>query len=618
MASLTDTPLDDGVRTIKKALKTMPLTPGVYRMLDETGTALYVGKAKNLKKRVTSYTRPLVLPRRLQRMIAETRAMEIVTTHTEVEALLLESNLIKKLEPKYNILLRDDKSYSYILLTADHTFPQIKKHRGAQKRKGQYFGPFASADAVKRTIIDLQKAFLLRNCSDSYFANRDRPCLQYHIKQCSAPCVGNINEKDYDQLVESAVEFLQGKSTSVQQDLAKKMQIASDSLEFELAAQYRNRLRALSQIQSQQAINVNGMEEHDVMAVVSAGGQVCIQHFVFRHNHLFGTQAYFPRHTKDDSVDEVFTAFLAQFYVGRFIPKYILTNQKPDLQSVLEDAFSHEKGSKVKILSPSRGKFKPVLDHAKTNAKQALMRHQSVTETNRKILGRLQEVFTLTDLPQRIEVYDNSHISGSNPVGVMVVATPEGFDKKSYRKFNIKDKTIQAGDDYAMMREVLLRRLKKSAQKDKKFTALPDLILVDGGKGQLSAATDILQELNLDIPIAAIAKGPDRNAGRETFYFQNQAPLNLPENDTLLFYIQRLRDEAHRFAIGSHKSRRKKEMVKSLLDDVPGIGPKRKKTLLHHFGSAKEVARAGVQDLMMVEGISKSVAESIYYHFHNQ
>ncbi len=617
-------PIGRGIDVIAANLGTLPNGPGVYRMLNAEGDALYVGKARSLKKRVATYTQLFRLPVRLQRMVAETASMEFVTTHTEVEALLLESNLIKKLKPRYNVLLRDDKSFPDILIRRDHPFAQIVKHRGARTVEGAYFGPFASAGAVNRTITALQRAFLLRNCSDSVFNARTRPCLQYQIKRCSAPCVGLIDETDYAELVSQAEEFLTGRSRDVQQRLGRDMEAASAALEFETAAAIRDRIRALTMIQSHQDINVEGVEEADVVALHGEGGQVCIQAFFFRGGRNYGNRAYFPSHDKTMDTGEILAAFLGQFYEGRMPPREVLVSERPREGDLIAEALSVRAGRKVSLKKPARGDRRKLVEHAATNARAALARRLAESTSNRKVLEQLADVLGLEGAPGRIEVYDNSHIQGRNPVGAMIVAGPEGLMKNAYRKFNIKsagvDGETSSGDDFAMMREVLGRRFARALKEDPdRGESWPDLVVIDGGKGQLSSAQAAFAELGIeDVPLVAIAKGPDRNAGRETFYMADRPAFSLEPRDPVLYYLQRLRDEAHRFAIGTHRARRAKEMARSPLDEVPGIGAKRKKALLMRFGSAKAVARAGLADLETVDGISKSVARKIYDYFHGE
>ncbi len=628
--------LHQGVEAIRAALRTMPPGPGVYRMLDAKGDALYVGKAKSLRNRVGNYTHLAALSNRLRRMVAETRAMEVVITHTEVEALLLENNLIKRLMPRYNVLLRDDKSFPYIHLTGDHDFPQIIKHRGARNAPGDYFGPFASAGAVARTIIALQRAFLLRSCSDSIFSSRTRPCLLYQIKRCSAPCVGRIDKEGYDRLINEARAFLAGRSKEVQERLALHMQELADRLDFEGAARLRDRIRALTQVQGRQDISIEGVADADVVAAYQAGGHTCIQVFFFRGGQNWGNRAYFPSHDRQMPVEEVLGAFLGQFYENNPPPGLVLLSDPPPDLALLEEALSTRAGGKVELALPQRGDKRKLIEHALVNAKEALGRRLAESETQLKLLAGVAETFGLEARPQRIEVYDNSHIQGSNAVGAMIVAGPEGFTKSAYRKFTIRGEgddglaaAIEAsaepearptpGDDYAMMREVLRRRFARALKEDptRERGTWPDLLLLDGGAGQLAAAQQVLADLGIDdIPLVAIAKGPDRNAGRERFFRPGREPFSLEPRDPVLYYLQRLRDEAHRFAIGTHRARRAKAIGSSPLDEIPGIGARRKKALLHHFGSARGVARAGLADLERVEGISKTVAQRIYDHFH--
>ncbi len=613
--------LAHGVAVIAETVKTLAAGPGVYRMLNRRGDALYVGKARNLKRRVTAYTQMAKLPRRLQRMVAETVAMEVVETHTEVEALLLESNLIKRFMPRYNVLLRDDKSFPYILLTDDHAVPQITKHRGAQEREGDYFGPFASAGAVNRTITALERAFLLRSCSDAVYAARTRPCLMYQIKRCSAPCVDRISAADYLDLVRQARAFLTGRSQDVQQQLAGAMEAAAAKLDYEGAAVFRDRIRALAHIQSHQDINIEGVDNADVIAAHEEGGQICIQVFFFRAGRNYGNRAYFPSHDKSLGVRAVLSAFVAQFYENKPVPKAILVSHALAEEELLTEALTVKAERKVQILQPRRGAKRKLIDNALHNAREALARRLAESSSQRRLLERLGEAFGLETTPERIEIYDNSHIQGSEPYGGMVVAGPEGFVKNAYRKFRIKDPNTVGGDDYAMMREVLTRRFKRALKEDPERSgeSWPDLVLLDGGLGQLNAGVEVLADLGLgDLAIAAIAKGPDRDAGRERIFVPGKPSFMLQPRDPLLYFIQRLRDEAHRFAIGSHRAGRAKARLRSVLDEVPGIGAKRKKALLLHFGAAKAVARAGLADLEAVEGISKAVARKIYDHFHKE
>ncbi len=608
-----------GLAVIEAQLRTMPSSPGVYRMLNRRGDALYVGKAKNLKKRVVAYTRLDRLPGRLQRMVLETAAMEVVTTHTECEALLLESNLIKRLAPRYNILLRDDKSFPHILVTGDHDWPQIVKHRGARSRKGDYFGPFASAGAVNQTLNQLQRAFLLRSCSDAVFSSRTRPCLLHQIKRCSAPCVGRIDRDEYMALVGQAKAFLSGRSQDIQRELSRRMEAAAEDMRYEEAAQFRDRIRALARIQAHQDINLPGLDEADVVALHHAGGHSCIQVFFFRAGCNYGNRSYFPAHAQGEEPAEVLAAFLGQFYADKLPPRCILVSEEVAEHDLIAEALSLRAGRKVELAVPKRGDRRKLMEHALNNAREALGRRLAESGTHRKLLDGVGQVFGLEAPPERIEVYDNSHIQGSNAVGAMIVAGPEGLMKGEYRKFNIRGAEITPGDDFGMMREVLGRRFRR-AQKDdpdREGGTWPDLVLIDGGPGQLSVACEVLAELGVDnVALAAISKGPDRNAGRERFHMPHRDAFSLEPKDPVLYFLQRLRDEAHRFAIGSHRTRRSKGIGLSLLDDVPGIGARRKKALLHHFGSAREVAGAALADLEAVEGISRTTAKKIYDHFH--
>ena len=589
-------------------------------MIDAHENILYVGKAKNLKNRVSNYTNLVSQPYRIARMVSETCSMEFVTTHTEVEALLLEANMIKRLKPRYNILLRDDKSFPYILIDTTHPAPQVKKHRGAKNREGYYFGPFASVRAVNHSLHILQKAFLLRTCSDSVYNGRTRPCLLYQIKRCSGPCVEKISLEDYKKLVQSAHDFLSGKSQSIKEDLTVKMEQASENMAYEMAALYRDRLKALAAVQSRQDTAQGHVEEADIIAGFQQGGQTCIQVFFFRAGQNWGNKAYFPRHHKDQGIEDVLPAFISQFYDNKPPPRLILINNPLSQTSLLEEALTIKAGHKVKITQPLRGDKLNLIAMVEKNAKEALERRLAEKASQKKLLESLSERFNLEGPPNRIEIYDNSHISGTNAVGAMVVSGSEGFDKGSYRKFNIKSTDITPGDDFGMMREVMTRRFTRQLKEDpdRSSATWPDLLLIDGGKGQLSAVTQILGDLGLeDIAIISIAKGPDRNAGREDFYLPGQAPFTLPPNDPTLYFLQRLRDEAHRFAIGSHRQQRAKNMHKSILDGLPGIGPSRKKALLRHFGSAKSVESAGLQDLESVNGISRVLAKNIYDYFHD-
>ncbi|MEM6834228.1 MAG: excinuclease ABC subunit UvrC [Pseudomonadota bacterium] len=613
--------LKTGIRAIRNAAKAMPSGPGVYHMIDQSGDVIYVGKARNLKSRVTSYTHPNRLTARLMRMVAETRSMTVVTTHTEAEALLLEANLIKKHRTRFNVLLRDDKSFPYILLRQDTDWPQLYKHRGAQRRPGRYYGPFASAGAVERTLNSLQRVFLLRSCKDSVFNNRTRPCLLYQIKRCSAPCVGRIDQDGYAKLVADAQDFLEGKSSTIQKNLSEEMHQAADALDFEKAAGLRDRLRALAHIQSHQTVHSGDIEDVDVIALARKGGVTCIQVFFYRNGQNWGHRAFFPRHQKDDPDTVILSAFLAQFYENKEPPRSVfLSHDLPDAE-LLEEALTAKASRKVRVLAPQRGAKKGLLESASKNAQDALDRRLAETGTQAKLLRTLAEIFELDEVPQRIEVYDNSHIMGTNAVGAMIVAGPEGFMKNAYRKFNIKSEDLTPGDDFGMMREVMTRRFGRMLKEDpdNKKGQWPDLLLIDGGKGQLSSVLAIMEDLGLDeeIPLVAISKGPDRNAGREEFHRPGQPSMMLEPGSGALYFLQRLRDEAHRFAIGSHKARRAKTMKTSSLDDVQGVGPTRKRALLSHFGTAKAVSRAGLKDLEAVDGISKKVAQIIYDHYHD-
>jgi excinuclease ABC subunit C len=611
--------LEKGVAAIREVLRTLPIRPGVYRMQDARGDVLYVGKARALRNRVTSYTQVTKLPKRLQRMVAQTRSMTIITTRTEAEALLLEAQLIKRFRPAYNVLLRDDKSFPFILLREDHAFPRVQKHRGARRIKGQYYGPFASAGSVTRTLNALQKLFRLRSCSDSFFENRSRPCLLYQIKRCSAPCVGRISESDYDELVDDAKAFLAGKSTNVQARLSRSMAQAADQQDYELAAVYRDRLRALTYIQGSQTVHAEGLGDGDVFALACKGGTVSIQAFFIRGGQNWGHRAFFPAHTNDVPEAEVLSSFLVQFYEDMPPPRRILVDRELHDQGVLEEALSARSGRRVSIEIPKRGDRRKLLDQARRNAEEALDRHLAETTTQGKILRDLADTFELAETPKRIEVYDNSHIMGTNAIGAMVVAGPEGFRKSSYRKFNIKRPETQPGDDFAMMREVLERRFARLEREDpdRQTGEWPDLLLIDGGKGQLSSVLEVLEDMGVhDVPVVGVAKGPDRNAGRETFHLPGGREITLPPNSALLFYLQRLRDEAHRFAIGTHRAKRAKSLTTSTLDEVPGIGPTRKRALLMHFGTARAVKGAALEDLERAPGVSKAIARQLYDYFH--
>jgi excinuclease ABC subunit C len=623
--STTPAPLPSGPEVIRAFVRTLPAAPGVYRMLDADGAVIYVGKARSLKSRVTNYTRPEGLPVRIQRMIAATVSMEFVRTETESEALLLEANLIKRLRPRFNVLLRDDKSFPYILITGDHEAPELTKHRGSRRRKGHYFGPFASAVAVSRTIASLQKAFLLRNCSDSFYAARTRPCLQYQIKRCAGPCTREISLEGYAELVEDARQFLSGKSDAVRNHLQTDMNKAAEDLDFERAALIRDRLSALALIQSQGDATARSIEEADVFAIHHEGGQFCVQVFFFRAFQNWGNHAFRPK--ADDSLTdaEVLEAFLVQFYEDRTPPKLVLLSHDMAEPALIEEALSSRAGRKVRIETPQRGEKRDLVNHALNNAREALGRQLAEGASNRTLLEGVAETFGLEETPRRIEVYDNSHISGTNAVGAMIVAGEEGFSKKHYRTFNIKSTDITPGDDFGMMREVLTRRFSRLASESEtdaedENTGMPDwpdVVFIDGGAGQLNAVRDVIAELNLprEVIFIGIAKGEERDAGREKFFIEGRDAFMLPHRDPVLYYVQRLRDEAHRFAIGTHRARRKKDVVKNPLDEIDGIGPARKRALLNHFGSAKAVSRASLADLEAVPTISKAMAQLIYDHF---
>ncbi len=625
-----------GMDLIGEFVKHLPNSPGVYRMFNEANDVLYVGKARSLKKRVGNYAQGRVHSNRIAQMVRLTAHMEFVTTRTETEALLLEANLIKRLRPRFNVLLRDDKSFPYILITADNRAPAIFKHRGARARKGDYFGPFASAGAVGRTINSLQRAFLIRTCTDSVFETRTRPCLLYQIKRCSGPCTHEVSDEGYAELVKEAKDFLSGKSQSVKTAIARQMNEAAEDLDFERAAVYRDRLAALSHVQSHQGINPAGIEEADVFAIHHEGGISCIQVFFFRTGQNWGNRAYFPKADPSLPGSEILNAFLAQFYDDKPVPKQILLSETVEEQELLAAALGEKAGHKVTISVPQRGEKKDITDHVLANAREAHGRKLTETSSQARLLKGFAETFNLPYVPRRIEIYDNSHIMGTNAVGGMVVAGPEGFVKNQYRKFNIKSTDITPGDDFGMMREVMTRRfsrlLKEEGKPDRAqtltptpeeaadmpFPAWPDVILIDGGQGQMTAVRAILDELDIRDSVIAIgvAKGVDREAGRERFFADGRSDFSLPPRDPVLYFIQRMRDEAHRFAIGSHRARRKKEMVRNPLDEISGIGPGRKRSLLQHFGTAKAVSRAGLNDLMNVTGISEAVARQIYNHFH--
>ncbi|MGB3456050.1 MAG: excinuclease ABC subunit UvrC [Litorimonas sp.] len=606
-----------GPDRIKQYVKRLPNKPGVYRMTDEHGTVLYVGKAKDLKKRVTAYTSYDRHPTRLRRMIRATTNMEFVVTESEVEALLLEAQLIKKLKPRYNILLRDDKSFPYILVRKNHPAAQVVKHRGAKKTKGDYYGPFASAGAVNRTLDTLQRAFRLRNCSDSIYESRTRPCLQYQIKRCSAPCTGVIGLDDYDKLVDDAEDFLKGRSDSLRQRLQAEMEAASKDMRFEKAGELRDRLRALAKINSGNLgkINPQTFSDGDVIAVHTDGGQSCVQVFFFRAGQNWGNSAHFPRHEKDQGPEEVLDAFVAQFYSDKPIPREVFVSHELPSHDLIQTALSERADRKITVSVPKRGEKRKLLEMARRNAQEALGRRLAETRNQAKLLEEVRELFGMEQPPNRIEVYDNSHNQGSNAIGAFVVAGPEGFRKRDYRTFNIKETEVK-NDDFGMMREVLSRRFARLVKDD--TLEWPDLVLIDGGKGQLSAVTGVLEKLGVlgRITLVAIAKGPDRNAGRETFYMNGRDPFTLPPRNPAMYYLQRLRDEAHRFAIGTHRARRKKDMKSNPLDGIPGVGPGRKRALLAHFGSAKAVKNASVDELSAVEGVSQKLAQNIHDYFH--
>jgi excinuclease ABC subunit C len=643
-------PLAVGRAVIARHAKLAPSSPGVYRMIDATGDVLYVGKAKNIRKRIIAYTRPTGYDPRIERMIAATAALEFVSTATETEALLLEANLIKRLRPRFNVLLRDDKSFPYILITADHWAPQILKHRGGRSRDGNYYGPFASVWAVNRTITALQRAFLLRSCSDGFFESRTRPCLLYQIKRCSGPCTREIDFAEYSELVREANAFLSGKSQTVKALLATEMEKASTALDFERAAIYRDRLAALSAVQSHQDINPRGVEEADVFAIHQAGGFNCVQVFFFRTGQNWGNRAYFPKADRSLAAGEVLGAFLAQFYDDKPCPRCIFISHEIEERTLLAEALSTKSGYKVEVSVPQRGEKKDLVDHALANARDALARKLAETSSQRKLLELLAETFGLPCVPRRIEVYDNSHIQGTNAVGAMIVAGPEGFQKNQYRKFNIRAVDLTPGDDFGMMREVLSRRFKRlmneaprvapvapsafavalqmapaqdgapmDADDGAEDSPWPGLVVIDGGRGQLTAAQETLAALGItDIPLLAVAKGPDRDAGLETFFVPGREPFKLKPRDPVLYFVQRLRDEAHRFAVGSHRVRRRRDIREAGLQEIPGIGPTRKRALLHHFGTLKAIERAALSDLAKVPGISAETARKIYDFFHER
>jgi len=639
-----------GTEVIRRAASTLPSSPGVYRMIDAKGDVLYVGKAKNIRKRIIAYGRPTGYDPRIERMIAATAALEFVSTATETEALLLEANLIKRLRPRFNVLLRDDKSFPHILITADHWAPQILKHRGARTREGNYYGPFASVWAVNRTITALQRAFLLRSCSDGFFESRTRPCLLYQIKRCSGPCTREIDFAEYGELVREANAFLSGKSQVVKDELAAEMEKASAALDFERAAIYRDRLAALSAVQSHQGINPHGVEEADVFALHQAGGFSCVEVFFFRTGQNWGNRAYFPKADRSLSAGEVLGAFLAQFYDDKPSPRAIFISHEIEERALLAEALSIKSGHKIEVSVPQRGEKKDLVDHALANAREALARKLAESSSQRRLLELLAEVFVLARPPRRIEVYDNSHIQGSNAVGAMIVAGAEGFEKNQYRKFNIRAADLAPGDDFGMMREVLSRRFKRLMNEAPRAmpgtpptpvqvlamapadagapidigdgdndSPWPDLVIIDGGRGQLTAAQQTLAALGIiDVPLVAVAKGPDRDAGMETFFLPGREPFKLKPRDPALYFVERLRDEAHRFAVGSHRVRRRRDIREAGLQEIPGIGPTRKRALLHHFGTLKAIERAALADLAKVPGISAETARKIYDFFHER
>ena len=621
MTTPNDSPPPQGRQVIQAYLKSLDSSPGVYRMLDAESRVLYVGKARNLRARVSSYARPTGHSGRISRMIANTASMMFLTTKTETEALLLEQNLIKQLKPKFNVLLRDDKSFPNILVTADHDYPQIKKHRGAKKEKGSYYGPFASAGAVNRTLNQLQRVFLLRDCSNSMFDSRTRPCLQHQIKRCSAPCVGKISAEEYRQTVRDAERFLSGKSTEIQGRLAQDMAEASEAMEFERAAALRDRIKALTQVQTAQGINPQGVNEADIIALHMEGGQACVQVFFIRANQNWGNRDYYPRVGADVDAAEVLEAFIGQFYDTREPPRQLILSNEIENPDLMAEALSGKIGRKVELLVPQRGEKAELVDGALRNARESLARKMAETATQTKLLQGLADAFDLPKPPDRIEVYDNSHIQGTNAVGAMIVAGPEGMMKNQYRKFNIRGDDLTPGDDFGMMKEVLHRRFKRLIKEDpdRSRGLWPDLLLIDGGAGQVSAVASIMAQHGVqDIPMVGVAKGIDRDAGKEEFHRVGKRVMALRHNDPVLYFVQRLRDEAHRFAIGTHRAKRAKGVSATPLDDVPGVGAARKRALLAHFGSAKAVGRANLSDLKAVEGVSDALAETIYGYFHEK
>ena len=608
-----------GYETIQGYLRTLDSSPGVYRMLDAESRVLYVGKARNLKNRVSSYSRPGQHSPRISRMISETASMMFLTTRTETEALLLEQNLIKQLKPKYNVLLRDDKSFPFIFISSEHDFPRLEKHRGAKTRKGRYYGPFASAGAVNRTLNTLQKIFLLRTCSDREVEAGNRPCLNYHMKRCAGPCGGKVTQQEYAKLVQEADDFLQGKTSKVQEQLATDMAAASEAMEFERAASLRDRIRALTQVQSAQGINPQTVGEADIFALHTDGGQACVQVFFIRSNQNWGNHDYYPRISGDEDPAEVMEAFVGQFYANREPPRMLLLSHGVDNQDLMEQALAEKAGRKVALIIPQRGEKAELVQSALRNARESLARKMSETATQAKLLKGLAEAFDLEAPPKRIEAYDNSHIQGAHAVGAMIVAGPDGFDKNQYRKFNIKGEDLTPGDDFGMMKEVLTRRFQRLLKEDPERAqgTWPDLLLIDGGAGQVSAVQEIMDNLGVaDIPMIGVAKGEDRDAGKEEFHRTGKPVMALRHNDPVLYFIQRMRDEVHRFAIGTHRAKRSKAIGATLLDSIPGVGATRKRALLAHFGSAKAVSRANLADLKAVNGVSANMAQTIYDYFH--
>ena len=606
-----------GPEIIADYVKNLSQGPGVYRMYGEDGEVLYVGKAKKLKNRVSNYAKSGGHTNRIALMISLTRSMEFVLTRTETEALLLEANLIKRLKPRFNILLRDDKSFPYILIRRDHESAQLTKHRGARKAKGDYFGPFASPSAVNNTLNTLQKAFGIRTCTDSVYEGRTRPCMLYQIKRCAGPCVDLVSPSDYDELVREAKDFLSGRSNSLRQRLQDEMTAASENLDFETAAKLRDRIRAIAAVTSQQDVNPDGVEDADVIALHQEGGKTCVQIFFFRAGQNWGNRALYPKHEQDAAPDEVLSAFIAQFYDDKPAPRLILTSSDPQQAELLAEALTLRAGHPVEIRTPKRGSKKALVEAAERNAKEALGRNLAESRSQAQLLDGVARVFGLEERPERIEVYDNSHIQGTNALGAMIVAGPEGFEKQSYRRFNMKGDDAATNDDFAMMQAMIRRRFTRLQKEREEGAPVPDLILIDGGKGQLSSVMEVMEELGVDdVAVAAVAKGPDRDAGREVFYMPGKPPIRMPMNDPVLYYLQRIRDEAHRFAITGHRAKRDKQMRENPLDEIDGVGATRKRALLKHFGSAKAVSRANLADLEAVEGVSRALARKIYEHFH--